>query len=348
MGDPIYRYQFTFFPYPHNAIRSYAYEQSGFKSDFVTPTPYTMYEARSSSHFLDAANAPSLHSFLSSGGIPSWSQPAANAAYEDFRDKALGDQSQVGVLFAEWKQSLGMVTKRGIQLATAANHLLRRRYVQGLNTLTGARHTGRGRFRSNAGTLADTWLEWSFGWKPAYKDIHDALAQMTGDRLPSGSYSGSVGSSHTDTITEPGGVTRVYHSSITHRTGATVLLSNPNEFLMSQIGLANPAVIAWELVPFSFVADWAFDVQSFLSSFTDFVGTSVTNPWSNHIGHFGDSITSPGLNITAIAVASKRGDTLIRPTPNLEIRANLGNSIHRAANAVSLYTQALVRIGRGG
>jgi hypothetical protein len=62
--------------------------------------------------------------------------------------------------------------------------------------------------------------------------------------------------------------------------GAEVHISNPNLYLANKLGFVNPAVIAWELVPFSFVVDWFVPVGNFLSQWTDFVGLSLQNGYT--------------------------------------------------------------------
>ena len=45
-------------------------------------------------------------------------------------------------------------------------------------------------------------------------------------------------------------------------------LRSPGVALLSQLGLINPALIAWERVPYSFVVDWFVPVSSWLNSLT--------------------------------------------------------------------------------
>jgi hypothetical protein len=49
----------------------------------------------------------------------------------------------------------------------------------------------------------------------------------------------------------------------------------------TSLGLTNPALVAWELVPFSFVVDWALPIGDWLSSLDAMLGYDSNNTWSS-------------------------------------------------------------------
>lgn len=57
---------------------------------------------------------------------------------------------------------------------------------------------------------------------------------------------------------------------------AVFRLENPNAWLANQMGLINPAVVVWDLVPWSFVVNMFANVNSLLNQFTDFYGLEVS------------------------------------------------------------------------
>lgn len=356
MGDVITKSESTLFS-PIGSARSYDYYQFGYKEDFKTPTPYIMrrcYATDTTNSWwggqfvlIDAPNSTSIHQFFASSGTPAWSQPAANAAYEDFRDRALGSTSSLGAAFAEWEQSLGMITQRAVQLARSAQALRRRDYPALYRAWKSRPHRRGSQARRNAEKASSLWLEYSYGWKPLLGDIDSAMEQMC-EPLPSSHETGTAQSSKQKTIDNmPGGWSHE-DSTIRHWTGGYVVLTNPNLFLYSQLGLVNPLSIAWELIPGSFVADWLFDVSSFLGSFADFAGCSVERSWQSHKCSYVDLAYSMfGTNTCrGWGIGFLRGQSLIRPFPNLQVQANLGTSINRALNATALATQAFLSLTR--
>lgn len=75
----------------------------------------------------------------------------------------------------------------------------------------------------------------------------------------------------------PPGLTGPKALAVKRQTAAWLLVCVRNKTLMrlEQFGLANPAVVAWELVPFSFVADWFVGVGDYLAAQTALLGLEV-------------------------------------------------------------------------
>ncbi|DAD52330.1 maturation protein [ssRNA phage SRR6960803_13] len=342
--------------FPGTYFRSYYKDQRGYRGDGKEVLDYTMLECRSTHGsyrygnpaYIDAPNSYSAYDFMSTAGLPSWSTPAANGAYEEFRESALGEQSQVGAALAEWEQSLGMIGRRARQLAQSVNALRQRDFSRLLKVWKARPHPRHSRAAGEARKAANLWLEYSFGWKPLLGDIKSACDQIS-DKVPDGSrHQGSRSDDQTYTI-PVGWATYRYRSTVTHYVGGYVKLTNPNLYLASQMGLVNPLSVAWEATPGSFIADWMFDIGSFLGAMSDFIGTSVTGAWRSSICRFHDTMDiTNGTPAFAIGVAFVRRSGLYYPMPNLEIRRNVGSSINRAANAVALVTQALTSPDRIG
>ncbi len=70
-----------------------------------------------------------------------------------------------------------------------------------------------------------------------------------------------------------------YHGNVSATISSRVRVDNPNLFLASRLGLTNPAAVAWELVPYSFVVDWFVNVGDYLNQFSEFHGVTLINPY---------------------------------------------------------------------
>ncbi len=127
--------------------------------------------------------------------------------------------------------------------------------------------------------LADTWLEYSYGWKPLLQDTFD-LAEATAEimierqkvwrkQTTRAQNAKSFKKSSSDTYWD-------LKSTIVSQTYAEVgveyAIPDGSVSIADAFGLTNPATVAWELVPFSFVADWFLPIGDYLSSFTAYSG----------------------------------------------------------------------------
>lgn len=120
--------------------------------------------------------------------------------------------------------------------------------------------------------LADEWLKLSYGWKPMMSDIWGLYQELNrphignfktirlNESLKSQrnlSYSGFI-----DVIAE--GTTDM-RMSVRYREEG-ILRS------FSAVGFTNPLATAWELIPYSFVLDWAIGVGDYLNTLDALVG----------------------------------------------------------------------------
>lgn len=127
----------------------------------------------------------------------------------------------------------------------------------------------------------NAFLELRYGWGPLLADIHDA-AKTLADRLHSPRMSTTKVSVRRRSSTRQQGIGPV---EISPRTLVRYDMASDFDVKMeirfsldyaasaaSAVGFTNPALVAWELVPFSFVADWFVPVGDFLSSIDATVG----------------------------------------------------------------------------
>lgn len=135
-----------------------------------------------------------------------------------------------------------------------------------------------------------TWLEYSYGWKPLLMDVKgsaELMAQHHLHRAESFVVSASVSSSKTlqsQNVTSASGGTSTWSASSGQKTVRVKLrcrIDNPLAAAAQQMGLTNPALVAWELVPYSFVFDWFISVGDWLTAITSLQGLTVVSAMSS-------------------------------------------------------------------
>lgn len=71
---------------------------------------------------------------------------------------------------------------------------------------------------------------------------------------------------------------------------AVTLITDYKQSMLESLGILDPALLAWELLPFSFVLDWAYDVGSWL----ELVCTLPTRGGTSYVTTFKQTIESTG------------------------------------------------------
>lgn len=322
------------------------------------------------------------------GSVPPW----ANAWVSSSSDWQVG--SPVGLDHPMLVDALGMARKKFIGLtgefANAAHALLERKQTMDMLThrLTAiyqwARAVKRGRFRdaaialqthqrregkgnavrANSREIATAWFQWWFGLSPLLKDIASAMEILESpfeEKVLKARITWVPGKKES-TFFSPG--TFGYNETrlreewwLRARVQAVVRIDNPNLYLRSRLGFTNPFILAYEVVPFSFVANWFVNIEEWLGQFSDLHGLKVEEafhsvtykrkcttfdlnywwPWY---------ISDPALNGFGHKVAGYTSETrrvLGIPGVTLGVRPPWDLSKSRAMTAASLLVQRFIK-----
>jgi hypothetical protein len=201
------------------------------------------------------------------------------------------------------------------------------------------------RLKRRASAFGSNYLEYHFGWEPLMKDIdnlmeiyHSPLRNKHGWPVRGVGTSGGpqAPASHPNFAI---GTYYAWGASVAIR--ARVKVQNVDLYRLEQLGLLNPAVLAWELVPFSFVVDWFTNVGDYLASFTDFIGLELTFPQTVYLSRNSEKVLynwngSLLLNGTYNLFSMRRTPGISGPA--LHVRSSKWPSATRGLTAISLLT----------
>jgi hypothetical protein len=166
--------------------------------------------------------------------------------------------------------------------------------------------------------LSKAWLEYQYGWRPALQTMYEVANHVRNNclsRVVKGYGHEQVPIS--DSYALGGGPLTVSRrgSYTLHCTfGCRLNIKNNTLYDLQRFTTLNPASIAWELVPYSFVVDWFYDVGNYLTDLETAVsmGHLVSNvfvTWhtvrlENHVidddyvGYILDLGNTQGRNVT--------------------------------------------------
>lgn len=146
--------------------------------------------------------------------------------------------------------------------------------------------------------LADAWLELRYGWTPLMYEIQGAIElleeKILGGKLAQ-SYSKTTKVNYTDNSTvRSTGIDHQHNATINDHVTISCLIKPvcPTRIILGQLGFDNPALIAYELMPYSFVVDWFYNIGDYLQSQTALAGLSVDYFSITKTRYIQDEITS--------------------------------------------------------
>lgn len=286
-----------------------------------------------------------------------------NKVYAKFVDQ-MKDSAQNANNVLEAKQSIGQIISH-VKAISGSIEAVRRGDIVGAAKKLGISIDGNTekKIKRRAKQASDRWLELHFGWVPLVQDIGSSIdaLQGTGKSSPysfvdikagsgfSGNYSDS--STTYPALGLQDQTYDSYHWNGGVRMSGQVAVENPNIALANQMGFVNPLSVAWEAVPFSFVADWFSNAGQCLSAMSDFWGyqlhfgrtTSLVTNVYNHTfkrdqyGINPHNIKNEGYSVKFFRMNRVGGIT----SPVFRFTPLKGISIARGATAISLLVQQM-------
>lgn len=185
-------------------------------------------------------------------------------AYARIRGNLYKGSAALGVTAAAYKQSADMIRSNSEIITRQAEFIADAHSAKRLSK-----------------RVAGKYLEIIFGWQPLLSDIHasaTSVVQMA-DSLDFVRGVGREPIARTIRNVRPGwnDETIWYNAAARCTSAYQVAISNPNRWLLERAGLHNPAAVAWDVVPFSFLVNMFVNTGNLVNSITDFAGLSFSN-----------------------------------------------------------------------
>lgn len=275
--------------------------------------------------------------------------PLKAETYAKLRGKLYYGSAALGVTLGSWKQSREMIVSRYRQMSLQADSF--ERYAR--RVISSHRYRkGKTRYATtqvHLDKLGSQYLEMVFGWQPLLSDIYAAARTVIDDQPAAQRLTARSRAYHSTKQTRTVWVAKVdtqITGVIRYTRGVTVEIDNPNKWLRERAGLNNPAAVAWDLVPWSWVVNLFSNVGGIVNSITDFAGLEFpSNSGTYHFdlrAHSQISSTNSGVSMSGTSALywnHKRttlGDGVTRPPLVLRVPdVNWG----LAAIAASVFAQ---------
>lgn len=202
----------------------------------------------------------------------------------------------LGVALGEARETAAFIQSACLRLY-AAYHAARKGDPSGVIKslgLTKHKKPDKQRLRDVPDAAAGVWLEYSYAVRPLLADVYGAVSALEKrHRRPEVVHARARVSSELDHAMATSGVhmngADIEWSCKGHLSASAELsfeIANPFMYTLSQLGLTNPLNVAWELVPFSFVADWFIPIGAWFDGMVPPQGISNVKGSITHAGEF--------------------------------------------------------------
>lgn len=216
-----------------------------------------------------------------------WNANDQIALINKHKEKVQGSDFNLGIVLGEGHETLRMIGDSAIRIAKSIHHLRKGDMAGGARALFEG--TSRSPIRSyksmkdfrniTEANVYARWLELQYGWRPLLQDVESGMhfiahhvevprkfiVRATRRKEKKFTYHNDLNRNN-----DPAMVPfKAYTDSvgyIMYRKTLHVVMTPDPPSLAQQLGLLDPLSVAWELMPFSFVADWFIPVGQYLSA----------------------------------------------------------------------------------
>lgn len=297
---------------------------------------------------------------------------ANNKAVLRLNDRLSSVKVNYAQFFAERKQTAKLLEDTAFRIVQAASSLKKGDLANFMRSLS-LSATQRARVARGwkhvlkdppSKRVANHWLEYQYGWKPLLSDVFgtaELLARNAATpRKPHGKI--KVSAKIAKSLTIPHSLSGLPHFSIELRgslSGSVTLLceytlDDEASAALAETGISNPALLAWELLPYSFVVDWFIPVGTYLGTLTAQDGFKLSAYCTStfrrcettmDVSFYKGSQHPPSYETLALNGTFKQRDVSLErvktlPAYTLQVKSPLGGDpLQRVMTAISLLRQ---------
>jgi hypothetical protein len=196
-------------------------------------------------------------------------------------------------------------------------------------------------------SAAGVWFAYKFGWKPFLEDIFNAHGEVM-KQINRPKFHRVTRTTSTQTLHSNPFKGQVIDAKKGCKVGVAYRIGNETLAGLNSVGLINPASVAWELLPLSFVVDWFLPIGNFLEQISAPIGLDFVTGYETRFA-YGD------LNVVTRRVQSgwvgsegkvrvktfgfRRSKLITWPKPTLSFRFEL--NLDQIATAIGLIFQRI-------
>jgi len=194
-------------------------------------------------------------------------------------DRIKGHELDIGNSIAEGRETLKSVKNTLARLYTAAKSLKHGDATGALTALGQSVGGGSGE-RLRTTDPGNTWLAMQYGWLPLMSDVYELATNWEALTSPPRKSQFRSRSRQTYEGEQSVGQYRIFWKNVDSVEARVIVSERPD--VKRSIGLADPLGVAWEVTPYSFVADWFIPISTYLDTLSLFQGLNATVSYTSY------------------------------------------------------------------
>jgi len=266
-------------------------------------------------------------------------------------DMARGHSFNLGVFLGTGHETLSLAATTANRLSRAVRAVKRGDIANALRTLgapskknTGLNMQYRKLHHSDPASL---WLEIQYGWRPLIQDVYESMhAYHTLAQSPRVSrFTASVKEFDSIDIPYVNPLSSCFDDSAKRSVSRTLHVELLEDLSVARsLGLSDPRPILWELLPFSFVADWFIPIGSYFDNLAviphlnaNFYQTDIKNVRSVRSARYRNALCTATVSIDSsrFQLVRSQPSSLTIPSPSFKPLGKALSTGH-LKNAVAL------------
>lgn len=227
-----------------------------------------------------------------------WCDPEKrNLALLRAQANAKGQVFNIGEMFFTRMQTAAMVYSSIMRVVDLARRIKRMRPDETIIEAGFLRPALAGGIKGTSKRLADVWLEYKYGWLPLYQDAWNAY-QLLREADKTKQYTAYARGTYTEDVDRVETVLRLdayggsvgslecaSQGTVKHRARIDYAIPFDAQNWQRTTGIDNPVLLAWELLPWSFVIDWWVPIGTYLQALDYARGLTFRGAYASSRAH---------------------------------------------------------------